>query len=124
MDYKTMRGLRKLMGILLAFFTLCVVNACKDEEDPASMPYDPDRPVVIDHFTPAEGGAKTKMILYGSNFGTDKSIVSVKVGGKEAVMISVKGNIVLNKDEEIKKGNAYGKPRCKFCELVPNRCYS
>ena len=103
MDYKTMRGLRKLMGILLAFFTLCVVNACKDEEDPASMPYDPDRPVVIDHFTPAEGGAKTKMILYGSNFGTDKSIVSVKVGGKEAVMISVKGTNI-------------------YC-IVPQECY-
>ena len=103
MDYKTMRGLRKLTGILLAFFTLCVVNACKDEEDPASMPYDPDRPVVIDRFTPTEGGAKVRMILYGNNFGTDKSIVSVKVGGKEAITITVKNTNI-------------------YC-IVPEECY-
>ena len=26
--------------------------------------------------------------------------------------------------EDINLLNAYGKPRCKFCELDPNRCYS
>ena len=67
------------------------------------MPYDPDRPVVIDRFTPTEGGAKVRMILYGNNFGTDKSIVSVKVGGKEAITITVKNTNI-------------------YC-IVPEECY-
>ena len=32
------------------------------------------------------------MIIYGSNFGTDSSIVFVKIGGKEAKVINAKGN--------------------------------
>ena len=39
-------------------------------------------------FTPKSGGGKKKMIIYGSNFGTDRSIISVKIGGKEAIAVS------------------------------------
>ena len=28
-----------------------------------------------------------------------------------------------NFENALLHSNAYGKPRCKFCELVPNRCY-
>lgn len=31
---------------------------------------------------------------------------------------------MFSKIERGDRRNAYGKPRCKFCELVPNRCYS
>ena len=34
------------------------------------------------------------MIIYGSNFGTDPSLVSVKVGGKDAIVISAKGTSI------------------------------
>ena len=43
-------------------------------------------------FAPKAGGANTRMIIYGSNFGTDSSIVFVKIGGKEAKVINAKGN--------------------------------
>lgn len=102
-DTTVKREFRRLQWILWLFVMVCLTSACKDEEDAAMAPYDPDQPVVIDHFTPTEGGAKTKMILYGSNFGTDKSIVSVTVGGKEATMISVKAKNI-------------------YC-IVPEECY-
>ena len=35
-----------------------------------------------------------KMIIYGSNFGTDRSIISVKIGGKEAIVVSAKGTSI------------------------------
>ena len=52
-----------------------------------------------------------------------------------SIEISIKENKpvpkIIKKDidvliDRLQRGfsNAYGKPRCKFCELVPNRCYS
>lgn len=80
----------KLQWILLA---LCAVwmSSCKDDKDTSSAPYDPNHPVEVTDFTPKSGGGKRKMIIYGSNFGIDPSIVSVKVGGKAALVVSVKG---------------------------------
>lgn len=43
------------------------------------------------------------MIIYGSNFGTDPKLISVKVGGKDALVISAKGTSL-------------------YC-VTPNKCY-
>lgn len=92
MKSKTMKEeFIKFQWILMALFTVCL-GSCKDDKDAASTPYDPSQPVVVTDFTPKAGGAKLRMIIYGSNFGTDTSIVSVKVGGKESVIVSAKGN--------------------------------
>lgn len=107
MKCKTMKhaaiGFQWMM--LLAFFAVCV-SSCKDDKDVAATPYDPNQPVEVTDFTPKSGGGKRKMIIYGSNFGTDPSIVSVKIGGKGALVVSVKGNnIYCMTPDQCFKGN-------------------
>lgn len=80
--------------MMLAFVFAVCFTGCKDSKDETSAPYDPNQPVEVTDFTPKSGGGKKKMIIYGSNFGTDPSLVSVKVGGKEAIVISAKGTSI------------------------------
>ena len=75
---------------MLPILALCF-SGCKDDEtDPGSVPFDPSKPVVVSDFTPKEGGAYQKLLIYGDNFGTDISQVHVTIGGKDAVVINVK----------------------------------
>ena len=54
---------------LLLLFTICF-SSCKDDKDASAEPYDPSQPVTVTDFAPKAGGANTRMIIYGSNFGT------------------------------------------------------
>ncbi len=84
MKCKTMKhGNIGLQCMMLAFiFTVCF-SSCKDDKDTTAAPYDPSQPVEVTDFTPKSGGTKVRMIIYGSNFGIDPSIISVRVGGKK-----------------------------------------
>ena len=95
MDGRTMRhgSMELLWRMLFVLFIICL-GSCKDDKDATVAPYDPNQPIEVTDFTPKSGGGKKKMIIYGSNFGTDRSIISVKVGGKEALVISSKGNSI------------------------------
>ncbi|MEA4918060.1 IPT/TIG domain-containing protein [Proteiniphilum sp.] len=82
-----------ILSMMLVLIVLCI--SCKDdnsETDSSSPAYDPSKPVLVSDFTPDEGGAYQKMVIYGDNFGNDSSLVNVTIGGKKAVLISVKGN--------------------------------
>lgn len=80
--------------MMLAFVFAVCFTGCKDSKDETSAPYDPlNQPVEVTDFTPQVGRWKEEAIIYGSNFGTDPS-VSVKVGGKEAIVISAKGTSI------------------------------
>ncbi|MCK3229851.1 IPT/TIG domain-containing protein, partial [Escherichia coli] len=68
-------------------FIICL-GSCKDDKDATLAPYDPNQPIEITDFTPKSGGGKKKMIIYGSNFGTDPSIITIKIGGKKAIVIN------------------------------------
>ena len=95
MKCKTMKhGSIGLQCVMLAFIFAVCFSSCKDSKDETSAPYDPSQPVEVTDFTPKSGGGKKKMIIYGSNFGIDRSIISVKVGGKEAIVISAKGTSI------------------------------
>lgn len=96
MNGRTMRhGSMELpWRMLFVFFIICL-GSCKDDKDETTTPYDPNQPVVVTKFTPEEGGARTRMIIYGSNFGTDIAVVSVKIGGKSAAIVSVKGTVYI-----------------------------
>ena len=83
-----------LQCMMLVFILAVCFSSCKDSKDDTSAPYDPNLPVEVTDFTPKSGGGKKKMIIYGSNFGIDCSIISVKVGGKEAIVISSKGTSI------------------------------
>lgn len=58
---------------------LFLVGSCKDSDDNKSTgaTYDPNQPVTVESFMPAGGKLREKVIVKGSNFGTDKSKVKV-----------------------------------------------
>lgn len=82
---------RRFQWILLAIFTICICS-CKDDDESSTMPYDPHKPVVVTGFTPTEGSTKTRMVVSGSNFGTDPKIITVRINGMKAPVINAKGN--------------------------------
>lgn len=85
--------LKEWRWILLALFTICICS-CKDDDNVETGAFDPSKPVAISDFTPKEGGAYQKLLIYGENFGTDVSKVKVKIGGKDAIVINVKSTYV------------------------------
>src|SRR5690606_478361 len=98
-QYKTYMKVEKMSkiwkpfhGIWLAIIMLCFVQ-CKEssDEDPV-VDFDPSKPVSVTDFLPKEGGAGSNLILYGDNFGSDRSQVNVIIGGKRAPVINVKNN--------------------------------
>lgn len=86
----TKEGFKRFQWILLALFAVCL-SSCKDHEEASTTPYDSEKTVEVTDFIPKKGGARIRMIIYGSNFGTDPSLISVKVGGKDAIVVSAKG---------------------------------
>lgn len=75
---------------LLAMFAV----ACDDSTTVTSAvvtsdPFDPNKPILITGFTPETGGYQEDIIVKGQNFGNDKSALTLKIGGKTAVVINV-----------------------------------
>lgn len=57
--------------------------------------FDPSKPIVLDSYSPHDGGVGTQMIIRGGNFGYDPSKVSVRISNdenREARIISAKGD--------------------------------
>lgn len=73
--------LNQAKGMLFPFMWIvfvCMVWSCNNEhEGDAHVPYDPQKPVLVETFTPDSGKLREKIIIKGSNFGIDKSIVEV-----------------------------------------------
>lgn len=67
--------MKRLFFPLLGFVSLMLI-CCNDNKESASS-YDPNQPVTISYFSPDTGRVAEKVIIQGSNFGTDKSAVSV-----------------------------------------------
>lgn len=90
--------LKSRVNIVLTILLLIVfASSCKDdkgETEISSESYDPSKPVLVSDFTPKEGGAYQKLVIYGDNFGNDPSLVNVIIGGKKAVIINVKNNSI------------------------------
>lgn len=88
MKCKMRKVLKEWQWVLLTLFVICTYS-CKDDDNTKDSPFDPSKPVVVSDFTPKEGGAYQKLLIYGENFGTDISNVKVTIGGKKAVVINV-----------------------------------
>ena len=59
-------GLSMLLCLsVLSFFS------CKSEVDNLKHEFDPKKPVTITDFSPKNGSARTRMHIFGENFGTD-----------------------------------------------------
>jgi hypothetical protein len=85
------RRLRALC-LLLAFASIGFYSCQSDDsQDVQHSAFDPSKPVVVSDFIPKTGGAGQRLVIYGTNFGTDPKLVSVFIGGKKAVVIGVNG---------------------------------
>lgn len=83
-------GKRKVWGIfLILLVTLVCFIGCKEEATTLPAPHDPSKPVEITDFLPKKGGVGQRLVIYGTNFGNDTSIVHVTIGEKEAKVIGV-----------------------------------
>lgn len=72
---------------------LCFTN-CKDDETKGESKYDPNIPVEVTDFSPKNGSAKTRMYIFGKNFGSDVSQISVKIGDIPAKVVGSNGEII------------------------------
>ena len=92
---KTRFSIRTMLLGLLA----CSMMSCSDNLDIQIVgikgePHDPSKPIEVTDYSPKEGSAGQKMVVYGKNFGTDPSIIKVAVGGAEAVVVSACGDAI------------------------------
>ena len=74
-----------LICSLMGFFS----TSCQDDKKNSEV-YDPSQPVVFTEFTPTEGALRTRLYIYGSNFGNDVSKIHVSIGGQSAKVIGGK----------------------------------
>ncbi|MFC5681973.1 IPT/TIG domain-containing protein [Flavobacterium sp. MAHUQ-51] len=84
---------KRLFSFCLLFTLVSVIfYSCKnDDAENFAQEFNPSEPVAVSGFIPASGGAGQRLVIYGKNFGTDPSIVTVLIGGKPAKVISVNG---------------------------------
>ena len=78
-----------LICSLMGFFS----TSCQDDKKNSEV-YDPSQPVVFTEFTPTEGALRTRLYIYGSNFGNDVSKIHVSIGGQSAKVIGANGNAI------------------------------
>src|SRR5690554_4148474 len=83
----------------LLFYSVCAwmvlfFTACEKEESKqvSHQPHDINQPIVVTDFYPTAGGAKDKILLNGSNFGTDASQIEVYFNHAKAAVVSSSGD--------------------------------
>ncbi|WP_295728225.1 IPT/TIG domain-containing protein [uncultured Muribaculum sp.] len=90
--------LKHKFGILLCgtclTMSMGLMVSCDDDDTAQAVvvtadPFDPSKPVLITGFTPENGGYQDQIIIKGSNFGNDKTMVDLRIGGKKAVIVNV-----------------------------------
>jgi hypothetical protein len=80
--------------LMFSCFAILLFHSCKDEAANNKNEFDPNKPVEITDFTPKSGSARTRMHIYGKNFGTDITRISVKIGDVPAKVIGSNGEII------------------------------
>lgn len=83
-----------LFGAFTMLMSLFFVSCGPSNTVHKGDPYDPAKPIVIEKFKPEFGGMASKMIIEGSNFGTDKDKVKVYFNEKEAAVVQTIGNMI------------------------------
>lgn len=84
-------GLKAMCAVVLALG----ISACKsDDKIDTGTPFDPAKPLIVSGFTPESGGYQEQIIVKGSNFGNDKSVVTLTIGGREAAVVNVRTDMI------------------------------
>ena len=97
MNLRTLRVLPT--GVFAVVMCIMALTGCGGTTDindylvnNSASPYDPSKAVTISDFVPKSGGVGQQLVIKGTNFGNDTSIVKVMIGGKEAPLVSTKGD--------------------------------
>lgn len=71
-------------------------SGCKndDDQDRANVPFNPSQKIEIAGFNPESAGGGADFFIYGTNFGTDPSIISVQINDKTAQVIGADGTTI------------------------------
>ena len=79
---------------LFSVALLCAVGiaGCSDDPTGGGQAYDPSKPIELTDFYPKEGKYQEKVILQGSNFGTDPSAIRVYFNQRPAAVIGTTGS--------------------------------
>lgn len=81
-------------GLAIWFFLIAFMAflACSDSDDgKGTSAYDPNKPVELTRFFPDSGGIRSKIMLEGSNFGSDTANIKVYFNEKRAAVVSAQG---------------------------------
>lgn len=90
----TLKLLRpRVMSYIVSMLMILISLSCKDDgtTSPLVKLHDPSKPIEVTSFSPAVGGAKSKILLDGDNFGTDASQIKIYFNNKEGAVISSSG---------------------------------
>lgn len=96
MNIEKERNLKSLYSLGIFALLLCVVvgfSQCSDDNG-KGVSYDPSRSVEITSFTPDSGNVMQQMLIYGSNFGSDTSLIRVFINGEKAPIVSSNGSCI------------------------------
>jgi hypothetical protein len=83
----------KLIAVTVA--CMMVFASCEDKSGNTKVAYDPNQPVEVTLFAPDSGRIAEMVLLDGSNFGTDLSLIKVFFNTKEAKVVGSTGTRVL-----------------------------
>lgn len=98
MKFRTFRQtLAKCFGAICIALLAGSMVSCSDDNGELQQtftadPFNPSKPVQVTGFTPESGGYQEQIIVKGSNFGNDKNMVTLTIGGKKAVVVNVLGD--------------------------------
>lgn len=90
---------KRLLTLLCGCLFLFMIASCEEESSGKSqVPHDPNKPVELENIMPTSGKLREKVIIKGTNFGTDASIVKVSfvdsVNERKAVVIGLDNNTI------------------------------
>ena len=95
--FKPKRFVTKNVPSLMLSCLLISIFSCSDDKTNANgsgQPYDPNTPVKLETFYPDSGGMATKVIIKGTNFGTDPEAIKVYYNTKKAAVVRAAGDML------------------------------
>ncbi|MDR2473025.1 MAG: IPT/TIG domain-containing protein [Tannerella sp.] len=90
---------KTLLKLVFATISVAISTTSCDDNNAditgKNKPYDPNKPIKCEAFTPLEGGMATKVILKGDNFGNDPEAVKVWFNKKQAPVVGCSDGHIL-----------------------------
>jgi len=89
---RNLNGIKQKAIFSVGFILLVLTSCIGEKESLMGDPYNPKLPVIAESFYPDSGGLATKVILNGSNFGTDLNKIKVYFNNKQAAIVNTVGS--------------------------------